>query len=232
MNQNHPAHWLLLPMFCALNAAFFYLFLLKLPIGIDPFVLSLVHWQELGSQVPIAALLAFAVAMGTLIALQRMPEELKCKFIYLRRTNAHPAYSAFFNTRRTVVDYKVLLEKIPAIKDSAYDPKVQFEVWQSLAQKHRQVAYVASTVSAWNLLRDLTSAALMFVAAFLVAWPINPDLHPQIGLSYLFVFGAQWFFLLLAARGTGFRQVDNVLAAELGMEAAKRMTLFGKENQD
>jgi hypothetical protein len=68
------------------------------------------------------------------------------------------------------------------------------------------------------MLRDLYILCLYFLGFFLIGWIINMGIPFQIVAIYLFLYGTQTLFLLFAARRTGFRMVDNVLAVELGME--------------
>ena len=65
------------------------------------------------------------------------------------------------------------------------------------------------------MLRDLYLLALIFLLAFFTGWAINYDVPFQIVNVYLFLFGAQYLFLLLMARKVGYRLVDNVLGVDL-----------------
>jgi len=67
-------------------------------------------------------------------------------------------------------------------------------------------------------LRDLFILCLYFLVFFAIGWLINLGVPFQIVAIYLFLFGAQALFLLFAARRTGYRLVDNVLALELGLQ--------------
>jgi hypothetical protein len=77
---------------------------------------------------------------------------------------------------------------------------------------------VLNTRIHWDMLRDLYILCLYFLGFFLIGWIINMGIPFQIVAIYLFLYGTQTLFLLFAARRTGFRMVDNVLAVELGME--------------
>jgi hypothetical protein len=68
------------------------------------------------------------------------------------------------------------------------------------------------------MLRDVYVLSLYFLTFFLIGWLINMGVPFQIVGIYMFLFGTQTLFLLFAARRTGFRMVDNVLALALGFE--------------
>jgi hypothetical protein len=52
---------------------------------------------------------------------------------------------------------------------------------------------------------------------FGVGWLVNYGMPFNLVALYLFLYGAQFLFLMLAARRVGIKFVDNVLAVELGL---------------
>ena len=106
------------------------------------------------------------------------------------------------------------------LKDSAYSPEVQYRTFRRLLDKHAAVDVIGGSVAGWHVLRDLYLAALLFLAGFLLSWPLNGEVNPALALSYMFVFGAQALFLMFSARGAGRRLVQNVLMVELGLDKA------------
>jgi len=58
----------------------------------------------------------------------------------------------------------------------------------------------------------------MFIPPFAIAWLLNSDMPLSIAATYVFLFGAQFLFLLLAARSIGLKLVDNVLGVSIGMD--------------
>ena len=104
------------------------------------------------------------------------------------------------------------------VKDSAYDPAVQTETWHAIMKKQSQVPVVRNTDIHWRMLRDLYLLSLVFLTVFLFSWLIRPEMPFQIVSVYLFLFGAQFLFLWLAAKRVGLKLVDNVLATALGIK--------------
>ena len=111
-----------------------------------------------------------------------------------------------------------LAQAFPAVKDSGFDPAVQLKTWLSMHEKYFSHQVVRNTRIHWLMLRDIYLLALAFLLAFCIAWAINHDLPFQIVNVYLFLFGAQYLFLLMMARKLGYRLVDNVLGVALGLD--------------
>ena len=61
--------------------------------------------------------------------------------------------------------------------------------------------------------------SLVFLVAFLLAWPLNFGVPMALATSYVFIYGTQLLFLMFSARGTGMRLECNVLAEELGIKS-------------
>ncbi|GAB4346593.1 MAG: hypothetical protein Kow006_05320 [Gammaproteobacteria bacterium] len=210
-------HTLLLALFASFNALMLYLFMLHLPFGFDPLVASFKHWDRLAPRIEIALAIAVVLAVVALVFVNRLSEEWKNSLTYHKGKLSHPATSVFFTTRRQPFETSDLLQAFPAVKEAAFAPKVQLQVWESVYRKHADVPLIASTRAYWFLMRDLYLLSLLFAGAFLVIWPLNGGVPLQLVLPYVFVFGAQFLFLMIGARGVGYRFVDNVLATELGI---------------
>ncbi len=216
MNFLNQLHKLLLGMFALLNGIMLYLFLLHLPYGVEALLLSMVHWSEMDNHLPITI---FAFGLATFIALfvWKMDEVWKNRLLYMRRQFPHPAQDAFLTSRRQPFDSKKLLAAFPQIKDAGFSRVKQTELWEELYRKHSGKAVIMNTGIHWRMLRDLYCLSLMFIPPFAIAWLFNSDMPLSIAATYVFLFGAQFLFLLLAARSVGFRLVDNVLALSIGM---------------
>ena len=106
----------------------------------------------------------------------------------------------------------------PEVKDSGFSRKVQLETWHALYRKHQQEPVVATTHGQWMMQRDFYTVAVVFLLAFLLIWPVNAAIPFNIASAYLFVFGAQFLFLLFMARRVGLRLVDNLLGVALGID--------------
>ena len=217
MNMMKSFHALLLALFASFNALMIYLFILHLPFGFDPLVASFQHWARLSPRIEIALTIAAVVAVVGLVLVNRIGDGWKNSLTYLKGDRSHPAASVFFTARKQPFETNDLLQAFPAIKEAAFAPQVQLQVWESLYKKHADNALIASTRAYWHLIRDLYLLSMLFVATFLIVWPFNGSIPLQLVLPYIFVFGAQFLFLMIGARGIGFRFVDNVLASELGL---------------
>lgn len=208
----------ILVVFTSLNAVFLYLFLLQLPYGVDTLKLSLLYWARLSPRIEIVAGVCAGVAILALISVKWLDSEWKSRLVYFRRKFAHPGHHAFFGGKDPGFDRKPLLLAYPEVRDSAYDPQVQMRVWSRLFERHEKAPLVIGTHRSWLVLRDLYLISLVFLAAFLLAWPLNFGISLVVGLSYVFVYGAQYLFLMFTARGTGTRLECNVLAEELKLK--------------
>jgi len=222
MNDPKPStpprfHRILLAVFCALNAALLFLFLMHLPFGFKPLKLAIVGWSQASPRIDIVFTLVLILAVGGYHGLRRLPAKWKIPFVYFRYRFAHPGHEAFFSLKEPPFDRKPLLSAYPEVKDSAYHPEVQYRTWCKLRDMHQEVPLVAGSITGWELLRDLYLVALSFLLAFLLSWPLNQTVNPALAFSYLFLFGVQTLFLLFSARGTCRRLVYNVLAVELGV---------------
>jgi hypothetical protein len=204
--------------FTVVNTALLYLFLLQLPFGLDTFASSLLNWYEMRPRIEIATAVSLGVAVFTLFLVNRLDNEWKSRLIYLRRRFAHPGHRAFLGGKDPGFDRKPLKITYPEVRDSAYDPEVQMQVWQRLYKRHAKASLVEGTYHSWVLLRDLYLISLGFLVAFLVTWPVNFGVPTVLALSYIFIYGAQLLFLMFSARGTGSRLECNVLAEELGIK--------------
>lgn len=216
-------HHSLITLFAAFNGVVLYLFLLQLPYGLEPLILSFTHWRALSPQIEIVAALATVSVIGALLIDAYLSDLFKTRLLYARWQQAHPAHHAFFSIKDPGFDRKPLYAAYPAVKDSAYDPKTQFDTWSLLYRKHAGARLVRGTHFSWTLLRDLYLVSILFLGLFLGAWAVNHDVPIQIVSTHAFIFGAQTAFLLFSARSAGSRLVNNVLATELGL---------GPENAD
>ena len=157
-------------------------------------------------------------AVAGLVIVKRLGDDWKNRLLYWRGKYAHPAYDAFLTTRKQPFDAAELLAAFPAVRDSGFDHKVQLETWLRLYPQHEQHPVILSTNSQWIIQRDLYLIALLFLLVFLLAWPITRGVPFNIAGAYVFIFGAQFFFLLLMARRDGLRLVDNLLGVALGVD--------------
>ena len=205
-------------VFITVNAVLLYLFLLQLPYGMDTFAFSLRRWSDISPRIQIVAAISCSVALITVLLMKYLDSEWKSRLVYFRRQFAHPGHRAFFGGKDPGFDRKPLYAAHPEVRDSAYNPQVQIEVWMRLFKRHANAPLVTGTYHSWLFLRDLYLISLVFLAAFLVAWPLNFGVPVALALSYVFIYGAQLLFLMLSARGTGMRLECNVLAEELGIQ--------------
>ena len=214
-------HTTLVTLFATLNGVMIYLFILQFPYGIEPFLLSIRHWDKLGSRAGIAASVASILAVTAIMATRKLSSTMKNRSLYLRKEFPHPASNAFLTTRKQPFDSKQLLEAFPAVKDSGFSRRVQTETWEMVHRRQAEVPVVVNTRIHWEILRDLYLLSLLFLAAFLIAWALNAGIPFNIVSAYVFLFGAQSLFLMLTARRVGFKLVDNALAVDLGIEEDK-----------
>lgn len=211
-------HIALIILFAALNGIMLYLFMLQLPYGIDPFLISLANWDKLSPQIGYVATVCGVLAVAGAVMVQRLPEQWKNRLLYTRWYFPHPSSDAFLTTRRQPFESSDLLDRFPQVKDAGFSRRVQQQVWETLFHRHDDRRVVLNTRIHWDMLRDLYILCLYFLGFFVVGWLLNLGVPFQIVAIYLFLFGTQTLFLLFAARRTGYRLVDNVLALELGAE--------------
>ncbi|WP_275097931.1 hypothetical protein [Sedimenticola hydrogenitrophicus] len=218
-------HIALVIIFATLNGIILYLFVLTLPFGADVFLKSLGLWDkislDIGSvRIPASyvAVVCVLLAVVGAVLVQRLPEVWKNRLLYARKLYPHPASDAFLTSRKQPFESHDLQARFPRVKDSGFSRKVQTEVWFETYRRHNAKPVVLNTRIHWDMLRDLYILSLYFLGFFLIGWIINIGVPFQIVGIYLFLYGTQTLFLLFAARRTGFRMVDNVLAVELGME--------------
>jgi hypothetical protein len=214
-----------------LNAALLYLFLLHLPVGIEELQLALRSWPQAEPRIGLAAGGALAMAAAGVLTVWRLDPAWRARGVYFRMRFAHPAHEAFFSLKEPPFDRKPLHLRYPEVRDSAWDPHVQYATWQRLADKHAGVPMIRGAQAGWRLLGDLHLLGLLFLGGFLVGWLFNSGVDPVLASSYLFLFGAQALSLMFIARGTGRRLVNNVLAVELVAPVEARETDRGKPPQ-
>jgi hypothetical protein len=218
-------------VFAAVNTIFLYLFLLQLPYGIDTFIYSLMHWSQFSPRIEIVAVICVITSLAAL-SLRKWPSgEWKSRLLYFRRQYAHPGHRAFFGGKDPGFDRQPLLAAYPEVRDSAYNPQVQMRVWRSLLDRHAEATLVKGTYRSWVFLTDLYLISLVFLAVFLLTWPLNFGVPLVLALSFVFVYGAQFLFLMFSARGTGTRLESNVLAEELGMRPQANSGTKGKRDK-
>jgi len=217
MNFLKQLHKLLLGMFALLNGVMLYLFLLHLPYGLEALVLSMVHWSEMDNNLLITAV-SFGLAAFIALYAWKMDEVWKNRLLYMRWQFPHPAQDAFLTSRKQPFDSKKLLAAFPQIKDAGFSRVKQTEVWEQLYRKYSDKTVVINTDIHWRILRDIYCLSLMFIPPFAIAWLLNSDMPLSIAATYVFLFGAQFLFLLLAARSIGLKLVDNVLGVSIGMD--------------
>ncbi len=214
---NETLRSLIVVFFAVVNALLLYMFLLQLPYDIDAFVFSLVHWPRLSPRIEIVATICFVTVLVALSLVKWLNSEWKSRLVYFRHQNAHPGHHAFFSVKDPGFDRKPLLAAYPEVRDSAYNPQVQMRVWKRLFERHAEAPLVQGTYRSWLFLRDLYLISLVFLMVFLLAWPLNFGVPLALALSFVFIYGAQFLFLMFSARGTGTRLEYNVLAEELEM---------------
>jgi len=211
-------HIALVVVFAALNGIMLYLFMLQLPYGVEPFLISLANWDKLSPQIGYVAAVCAVIAVFGAVMVQRLPEQWKNRLLYARWHFPHPSSDAFLTTRRQPFEERDLLARFPQVKDAGFSRRVQQQVWQASFRQLGDRPVVMNTRIHWDMLRDLFILCLYFLVFFAIGWLINLGVPFQIVAIYLFLFGAQALFLLFAARRTGYRLVDNVLALELGLQ--------------
>lgn len=209
-------HIALVVVFAALNGIMLYLFMLQLPYGVDPFLISLANWDKLSPQIGYVAAVCAILAVFGAVMVQRLPEAWKNRLLYARWLYPHPASEAFLTSRRQPFEGHDLQVRFPEVKDAGFSRKVQQQVWQESFRQLGDRPVVMNTRIHWDMLRDLYILCLYFLTFFAVGWLINLGVPFQIVGIYLFLFGTQTLFLLFAARRIGYRLVDNVLALALG----------------
>ncbi|MCW8907238.1 MAG: hypothetical protein OQL28_08305 [Sedimenticola sp.] len=223
-------HIALVIVFAALNGIMLYLFMLQLPYGVEPFLISLANWDKLSPQIGyVAGACAFLAVFGA-VMVQRLPEQWKNRLLYARWHFPHPSSDAFLTSRRQPFEGGDLQALFPQVKDAGFSRRVQQQVWENSFRQLGDRAVVLNTRIHWDMLRDLYLLCLYFLALFALGWLLNLGVPFQIVAIYLFLFGAQALFLMFAARRTGYRLVDNVLALELGQEEEKG-GVFGRRRK-
>ncbi|AKH20768.1 hypothetical protein [Sedimenticola thiotaurini] len=210
-------HLALVIVFAALNGIMLYLFMLQLPFGLDPFLISLAAWDQLSPQIVYVAIICSLIAVAGALLVQRLSDSWKNRLLYARGQYPHPASDVFLSSRKQPFEAADLQAKFSRVKDAGFSRKVQTEVWQEAYLRQSGKPVVLNTRIHWSMLRDLYVLALYFLVFFLIGWVINLGVPFQIVAIYLFLYGTQTLFLMLTARRTGYRLVDNVLALELGL---------------
>ena len=178
---------------------------------------SFQHWDQLSPRIGVVLLIAGAVIILAVMVKVRLNIDWKNRLLYFKLQHAHPAHLAFFGGRNPGFDLEPINRAYPQVRDSAWAPEVQFEIWEKLYRKHASARIVSGPQQTWHLLRDLYTLSVVFLVSFLIAWPLNVGIVFAIAAPYVFVFGGQTIFLLLSARRIGRQLVNNVLGAELGL---------------
>lgn len=204
-------------LFTLLNGGMLYLFLLQFPFNADAFVASFKYWDRLSPRIGIVLSIAVVVIAMAVLLRVRLSDAWKNRLLYFKPQHAHPAHQAFFGGKDAGFDLGPLNRAYPQVKDSAWAPEVQFEVWEKLYRKHASARVVSGPQQTWRLLRDLYTLSVIFLMSFLIVWPLNFGVVFAVTAPYLFVFGGQSIFLLFSARSMGWRLVNNVLGTELGL---------------
>jgi len=214
----HYVHLGLIAVFAAINGLMLYLFLMILPYDINAFFVSLAHWDEFQPRIGIVSAIVLTAAMAGGWFAWRMPEVWKYRLLYFRWFSPHPAFNAFLTTRKQPFESGALLAAFPEVKDSGFKPSIQIETWKKCLTRHADVPVVINTRIHWEMLRDLYVLSLFFLILFILGYLFHLGMPFQIAGIYMFVYGAQFLFLLLSARRVGFKLVDNVLATSLGID--------------
>lgn len=214
----HYVHLGLIAVFAAINALMLYLLLMKLPYDIHVFFASLDHWDEQQPRIGIVSAIVLIAAVAVGWSAWRMPEDWKYRLLFFRWLFPHPAYNAFLTTRKQPFESKALLGAFPEVKDKGFAPSIQIETWKQCHARYADVPVVINTRLHWDMLRDLYVLSLFFLVLFILSYLYLMGVPFQFVAIYMFVFGAQFLFLLLAARRVGYKLVDNVLAVSLGMD--------------
>ncbi|MCB1763199.1 MAG: hypothetical protein KDI27_08705 [Gammaproteobacteria bacterium] len=208
----------LIGAFALLNGIIFYMFILHLPFGADAFLLSLAHWNKLSPMTEVAALLGAVIALGGVLLTRFLDEQWKNRLLYWRWEYPHPAFNAFLTTRKQPFETSELLAAFPEVRDSGFNHSMQLQTWHRLYPKYQDHPVILSTYSQWLMQRDFYLIALLFLLLFLLAWPVNRGIPFNLVSAYLFIYGAQFLFLLFMARRVGLRLVDNLLGVALGVD--------------
>ncbi len=225
-------HLLIIVVFALVNSFILYLFLLGLPYGIEPFRASLAHWDQLSPRIGVVSVVVVLAAIGAVLLSLRLPPAVKNGLLYLRWRFTHPAYNVFLTTRRQPFTSNAALDAFPEVRDAAFSASVQTEVWRRLHSKNAAKPVVMNTRIHWHMLRDIYLLSVFYLLLFAGGWLVNHDLPFNLVALYLFLYGVQFLFLMLAARRVGLKFVDNVLAVELGLgEGASGNGGKGKERR-
>jgi hypothetical protein len=211
-------HTHLLILFALLNGIVLYMFIMHLPFGTEAFLLSLAYWDKLSPTIEIALALGAAVAIIGVVSTKKLSEEWKNRLLYWRWRYPHPACDAFLTTRKQPFGSAELLAKFPKVKDSGFNPQVQLDTWMELYPHFRERPVIVITQGQWMIQRDLYLIASLFLMVFLLTWPINRGVPFNVAGAYVFIYGAQFLFLLFMARRVGLRFVDNLLGTALGLD--------------
>ena len=214
----HYIHLGLIAVFAAINALMLFLFLMKLPYDINVFFASLAHWDEQQPRIGIVSVIVLTAAVAVGWFAWRMPEDWKYRLLYFRWFFPHPAFNAFLTTRKQPFESRALLAAFPEVKDAGFTPSIQIETWKRCLARYGDVPVVINTRLHWDMLRDLYVLSLFFLVLFILSYLALIGIPFQWAAIYVFVFGAQFLFLLLAARRVGYKLVDNVLAVSLGID--------------
>lgn len=217
MNFIKYLHRALITVFAVINSFMFYLFLMGLPYGIDPFLVSIANWAQLSPRIGIVSVIAVLAGVGGVLLALRLSSDVKNGLLYLRWRFTHPAHDVFLTTRRQPFASNAALDAFPEVRDAAFSARVQTEVWRRLYDKNARVPVVMNTRIHWRMLRDIYILSLYFLLLFLIGWLVNYRMPFALVAIYLFMYGVQFLFLMLAARRVGTRFVDNVLAVALGL---------------
>ncbi|MET0013276.1 MAG: hypothetical protein ABW085_06400 [Sedimenticola sp.] len=221
MNFVKLLHQALVVLFVLINGMMLHLFLLNFPYGLEPFLISLANWDKLSPQIGYVVMITLLVMVAVVLLVWRLGAEWKNRILYMRMNYPHPAFNAFLANRRQPFETSQLVQAFPEVKDSGFNPKVQVDTWDRLHRKHAGKPVVMNTRFHWHILRDLYLLSVVFLGVFLVGWLANMEVPFQIISAYLFLYGAQFLFLLLMARKVGYRLVDNVLGVALGLDDSK-----------
>lgn len=167
-------------------------------IGVDD------GWTLLGKHgFVLSAVPLVAVLLGSFI-----PSDWKAKLVYWRWKDVLPGHRAFTvhgaaDERYQIEDLRNALGALPSAA------KEQNSVWYKLLKQHESQAEVGDTHQRFLLFRDAAAMSVMFAIVWMAAALIVREAPYWVVLG---IFVGQYGLCAIAARNTGVRLVQNVLA--------------------
>jgi hypothetical protein len=157
-------------------------------------------------------LIASAVPAIALLLSYLVPAQLKANLVFWRKKNALPGCRAFselaYKDQR--IDISALRRKVG---DFPSDPQDQNTLWYRLFKKHESQILVQEAHQRFLFFRDIASISLLLlsVLVLIVAFAKSFSINHVYGLTVVLT---QYLLFMVAARNTGNRFVQSVLALE------------------